>query len=215
VLRWYERPIAWWRRHPWIPVWVAVALTPAVLLGLRVLDDGAIALRAQPSLVMMIVLLLALVAVAVHASAPRSLPRALVAGGSALVVAAFLVLPMIQVIGQRPCPDRMGTDRGLQVSGQMFDAWRGGARPPVRVWMTAGVAEAWQTRLRGLTVLDYKLEDSGCWERLAPVDTGTTWHEYRVTVRRGDGDRFSKIVTVHTRATRDGWRIADVEGLEP
>jgi hypothetical protein len=196
-------------------VWVAVALTPAALLSLRLVDDSAIALLVQPILAVMTVLFLVIVAAAVRTSAPRSLPRTLLAGGGALLAAALLVLPMTQVIGHRPCPDRMGSDRGLHVSTQMLDAWRSSGGPPAHVWMTTGLADGWRTRVRGLALLDYKLEDSGCWERLAPVTTSQTWHEYRVTVRRGDGDRFSKIVTVHTRAARDGWRIADIEGPEP
>lgn len=193
-------------------MWIAVALTPAALLCLRLLDDSAIALLVQPILAVMIVLFLAIVAAAMRTSVARSVPRTLLAGGGALLGAALLVLPMMQVIGQRPCPDRMGADRGLQATTQMFDAWRSGGRPPSQVWTSAAVADKWRERIRGLALLDYKLEDSGCWERLAPVTTRKTWHEYRVTVRQGDGDRFSKIVTVHTRATRGSWSIAEIEG---
>jgi pimeloyl-ACP methyl ester carboxylesterase len=67
-------------------------------------------------------------------------------------------------------------------------------------------------RVEKLVLLDYRLMESGCWERLAPVPTRTTWHEFRVTVEQSDGERLSKLVTVHTRAARDGWRIADVDG---
>ena len=123
-------------------------------------------------------------------------------------------LPMSHVIGQRACPEHMGVDRGVQVSSQMLDAWRNGERPSVAVWNDLGVADAWRMQIAGLRLIDYKLEDSGCWERLAPVTTTRTWHQFRVTVQRGDGERFSKVVTVHTRAARDGWRVAEIEGLE-
>src|SRR5207245_2480294 len=117
----------------------------------------------------------------------------------------LLALPTIHVIGQRSCPEWMGVDRGIQVSGQMFDAWRKGELPPPEVWAGTAVAEAWKARVAKLRLIDYKLMDSGCWERLSPVTTGKTWHEFRVTVQQGDRDRFSKMVTVYTRATRHGW----------
>jgi hypothetical protein len=195
-------------------VWVAVLLTPGALLALRVVDDSAIALLVQPIIGVMVVVFLVIVAAAVRKSAANSLPRTLAGGCGALLAVALVVVPMTQVIGQRSCPDRMGPDRGLQVSAQMFDAWRRGGTPPADVWTSPAVADAWRTRARALTLLDYSLVDSGCWERLAPVTTDKTWHEYRVTVRRDTGDGFSKIVTVHTSAAHNGWVISDVEGPE-
>jgi hypothetical protein len=214
ALEWYERPFAWWRRHAWTPVWIAVVLTPAALLALRLIDDTTVALLVPSALVLTVLLFLAIVGTAVRTSARRSLPRALVGGGGAVLAAALLALPMTHVIGQRACPEHMGPDRGVQVTTQMFDAWRKAAPPPADIWTSAAVADAWKARVDKLALVDYKLVESGCWERLAPVTTGQTWHEFRVTVRRGDGDRFSKIVTVYTRAARDGWAIAEIEGLE-
>ncbi len=201
----------WWRRHAWIPVWIAVFLTPAALLSLRLIDDTSFALVLPPLLIGMIVLFVATLAVAVRASATRSVPRAVAGGASALLAAGLLALTMIHVIGQRSCPEHMGVDRGIQVSAQMLDAWRKGEAAPADVWASAAVADAWRARVGKLTLIDYKVVDSGCWERLAPVATKRTWHEFRVTVQQGD-DRFSKVVTVHTRATRWDWRITEVEG---
>jgi hypothetical protein len=215
VRRWYERPFAWWGRHGWIPAWITVFLTPAALLALRLIDDTAVALLVEPALIVMVVVFLAIVGVAVRTSARRSLPRALAGGGGALLAAGLLALPTIHVIGQRSCPEWMGADRGLQVTTQIFDAWRKGEPPPADVWAAHAVAEAWKARVGTLTLVDYKLTDSGCGERLAPVTTKKTWHEFRVTVQQGDGDRFSKLVTVHTRAARGGWTIAEFAGLEP
>src|SRR5438309_1831459 len=79
-LRWYERPSVWWRRHAWIPVWIAIVLTPAALLSLRLIDDTGFALVLTPLLIGMIVLFLAMLAVAVRASATHSVPRALAGG---------------------------------------------------------------------------------------------------------------------------------------
>ena len=203
----------WWRRHAWIPVWIAIVLTPAALLSLRLIDDTGFALVLTPLLIGMIVLFLAMLAVAVRASATHSVPRALAGGGGALLAAGLLALAMIHVIGQRSCPERMGVDRGIQVAAQMLDAWRKGEAAPADVWARAAAADAWRGRVGKLTLIDYKVVDSGCWERLAPVATKRTWHEFRVTVQQGD-DRFSKVVTVHTHATRGDWHITEVEGPE-
>ena len=203
----------WWRRHAWIPVWITVFLTPAALLSLRLIDDTSVALVLPPLLIVMIVLFLAMLAVAVRASVTRSVPRAVAGGGSALLAAGLLALAMIHVIGQRSCPERMGVDRGIQVAAQMLDAWRKGEAAPADVWASAAVADAWRSRVGKLTLIDYKVVDSGCWERLAPVATERTWHEFRVTVQQRDG-RFSKVVTVHTHVTRGNWHITEVEGPE-
>jgi len=116
-----------------MPVWVTVALTPIALLCLRLVDDSPLAVIVQPVVSLIIVMLLVAVAAAVRANASHSLSRTLAGGGGALLAAALLVLPMTQVIGQRPCSDRMGSDRGLLVSRRLFDAWRsGGLRRPTR-----------------------------------------------------------------------------------
>jgi hypothetical protein len=195
-------------------VWGAVLLTPAVLLSLRVVDDSDIAVLVQPILGVMILVFLGIVAVAIRRSASVSPLRTLAGTVGALLAVAVIAVPMTHVIGQRSCPERMGPDRGLQVSAQMFEAWRRGGALPAELWASPALADEWRARARPLTLLDYKLVDSGCWERLAPVTTDKTWHEYRVTVRRGDADAFSKVVTVHTGAARGGWAISGVEGPE-
>ena len=195
-------------------MWLAVVLTPVVLLGLRLLDDTAVGVVVYAIVALLIVAFLGIVALAVRRSIGRSRVRALSGGGGALLVAALLVLPMLHVIGHRACPEHMGVDRGLQASSQLFDAWRKGGPPPAQVWTTDDVGTSWKVRVDKLALLDYRLTDSGCWERLAPVSTSDTWHEYRVTVQRG-AERFSKVVTVHTRAARGGWAVTDVDGPEP
>jgi hypothetical protein len=192
-----------------------VLLIPGTLLALRIVDDTDAAALVSPTVVVTILLFLLIVGVAVRTSAARSLPRAITGGAATLIVAALFVLPMVQVIGRRPCPERLGPDRGLQVGTLVFDAWRNRQAPPASVWQSASVSRAWSARVEKLVLLDYRLMESGCWERLAPVPTRTTWHEFRVTVQRRDGDRFSKVITVHTRATRGEWHIADIEGPEP
>ena len=189
-------------------------LTPGLLFGLRLLDDSALALVLEPLLVVLALVFLVIVAAAARRSAGHSLPRAVAGAAGALILVALIVWPMTHVFGQRSCPDRMGPDRGLQVSLRMLDAWQGGKTPPVDIWTSPAVADAWQKRARTITLVDYKLIDSGCWERLAPVTTGQTWHQFRATVRQGAGDGFSKTLTVHTSAAWGGWTISEVEGPE-
>jgi hypothetical protein len=198
-----------------VPVWIAVFLTPAALLSLRLIDDTGVALLVPGLLAAMVVIFLAVLAVAVRASATRSMGRALGGGASAVAAAALLALPMIHVIGQRACPEWMGADRGTEASMQMLEAWRRAEAAPAALWEDWAEAEAWKARAGRSELLDYKHVSSGCWERLAPVASTKTWHEFRVTVREPDGDRFSKTVVVHTRATREGWRISEVDGPGP
>ena len=190
-------------------------LTPAVLFALRLADDTDAAVLVSPVIVVTALLFLLILGIAVRASAARSMSRALSGGAAALIVAGLLVLPMIQVIGRRACPERMGPDRGLQAASHVFDGWRNHQAPPATLWQNASVAREWSARIDKLVLMDYRLVESGCWERLAPVTTRTTWHEFRVTLQRPDGDRFSKLITVHTRASRGEWRVAEIEGPEP
>jgi hypothetical protein len=195
-------------------LWVLVLLTPVALLSLRVIDDSALALLIQPLLVVMVLVLLVALGMALRRSLPRSSTRAVLGGVGALLAAGLLALPMIHVIGQRLCPERMGADRGVEVSLQMMEAWRKGEPAAGEVWADGGIASTWGPRAEGITLLDYKLVDSGCWERLAPVITDKTWHEFRVTVREGENDPFSRTIVVHTSATYGGWKIAGVEAGE-
>jgi hypothetical protein len=196
-------------------VWVAVFLTPAALLSLRLIDDTGLALLVPAVLVAMIVLFAAMLVIAVGTSAPSSISRAFGGAASAVLTAILLTLPMVHVIGQRACPDRMGADRGAETSMRMLEAWRRGEPAPSDVWASADAADDWKPRAAQSALRDYRLVASGCWERLSPVTTTKTWHEFRVTVQQGDGEAFSKTLTVHTRATRDGWRIVGVSGPDP
>ncbi|HEV8583782.1 MAG TPA: hypothetical protein VGT02_02325 [Methylomirabilota bacterium] len=214
-IRWWERPGIWWGRHAWIPLWIAVFLTPAALLSLRVIDDRGVALLVPTLLMVMILFLLLVLIVFVRTTASRSMFRALAGGGSAVLATILLALPMIHVIGQRQCPEWMGPDRGVETSLQVLEAWRRGEAPPRELWVTPSGVDEWKPRAERSTLLDYKLLDSGCWERMAPVASKKTWHEFRVTVQKGDGDPFSKMLTVHTSATRDGWRISEIDGPDP
>jgi len=89
--------------------------------------------------------------------------------------------------------------------GEADDAvWRGGAAAP-----------GWRDTVRGIRLIDYQLVDSGCWERVAPVDVTRTWHEFRVTIEASEREPISKVVVVHTTTERGEWKITSVEGPLP
>jgi hypothetical protein len=210
----YAKPFGWWSKHPWIVLWVCVFLTPAAMLTLRVLDDTDAANLVRPLLTAFIAFAVVALTTAVVIGLPRAPMRALVGGAAAIAGIVILLMPMLHVIGQRFCPARMGTDRGIQTSAAMLEAWKTGEGLP-DVWSRAEVGEDWRRRAADLALLEYRLVDSGCWERMAPVTTTRTWHEFRVTVRQGETDPLSKLLTVHTVAAGTGWRIAEVEGPQP
>jgi hypothetical protein len=210
----YAAPFVWWSRHPWVVLWACVFLTPPAMLTLRVLDDTDWARLVRPLLGVFGVIFVVALTVALMLGVRRSAIRALAGGIGALLGVALLLVPMLHVIGQRFCPARMGTDRGIQTSAEMLEAWKSGAGLP-EVWSSSDVGEDWKRRAADLALLEYRLVDSGCWERMAPVATTRTWHEFRVTVRQGDTDPLSKILTVHTVAAGAGWKIAEVEGPQP
>ena len=47
--------------------------------------------------------------------------------------------------------------------------------------------------------------ESGCFERVAPIDGRHTWHDFRVTIREGERAPLSKIVVVRTAREGEGW----------
>jgi len=211
---WYAVPLVWWSKHPWLVLWACVLLTPEAMLSLRVLDDTDWAALVRPAAGVFGVLFVVALTVALMLGVRRSPGRTFAGATAALLGAMLLLLPMLHVIGQRFCPARMGTDRGIQTSAEMLEAWKNATGLP-DVWDSAAVGDDWKRRAGDLALLDYRLVDSGCWERLAPVATTRTWHEFRVVVRQGDTDPLSKILTVHTVAAGTGWKIAEVEGPQP
>ena len=46
------------------------------------------------------------------------------------------------------------------------------------------------------------------------MTTCMTWLQFRMSVQVADGVRLSMLVTVHTHAARNGWRVAEVDGPE-
>ena len=81
--------------------------------------------------------------------------------------------------------------------------------------MNAQADAGWHERAGAVSLVDYQLVETGCWERVAPIDGSRTWHEFRVTVQGRDQAALSKSVVVHTAAGPDGWKITAIEGPLP
>ena len=211
----YAAPFAWWAAHPWIVVWMCVFLSPFAVILLRLVDDlGYRALVAPLQWTAIGVLVIALV-IGVAVTARRSALRA--ASGLAFAIGGLLllVLPTTNVVlGRTACPPRAGGELGLSTAVAVVEAWRQGNGGDA-VWAGGEASAAWQERVGAGRLEDFRLIDSGCWERVAPVRESPTWHEFRVTVREGTFVPLSKILLVHV-ATEDGvWKVTGVDGPLP
>ena len=85
----------------------------------------------------------------------------------------------------------------------------------LEAWVDGIRARDRATLGRAVTLLEYQLVGSGCWERVAPIDATRTWHEFRVTVRGSGRAALAKSVVVHTAVGSDGWKITAIEGPLP
>jgi len=209
------RPFLWWNAHPWVIAWVAVFLAPAGVLALRFVDEYGYEHFVEP-LQWTLVGLLALVLVrAVLFSAGRSMVRLVLGVAAAAGALGLLLWPVTQVtLGRVICPARGGTDLGVQSAAVAIEAWRRGEAGDA-AWHAADPDPAWREKARAISLLDYQLVESGCFERAAPIDTHHTWHDFRVTIREGDGAPLSKVVVVRTAVEGDGWKITGIEGPLP
>ena len=159
-------------------------------------------------------LLAASLGVAAAARARRS-PVLAVGLAGALAAAGLLLWPVTRVtLGRAPCPPRAGPDLGAPVAAAALEAWRGGVTGDTG-WRAGRADPAWTARARAAGLLDFSLVETGCWERVAPVDGSRTWHEFRATVRAGEDNPLSKIVVVHTARGDAGWKITAIEGPLP
>jgi hypothetical protein len=209
------RPFVWWRSHPWIVVWAVVLAIPLVAVALRLLDESEHEGFVAPLAWTFAGLLAAALAMAAAARGRRSPARAALGLAGALAVAGILLWPVTQVtLGRTPCPSRAGPNLGVPVAAAALAAWREGKAGDAG-WRDGRADAAWSARARGYGVLEYSLVESGCWERVAPVDGSLTWHEFRVTVQTGKDNPLSKIVVVHTARDGEGWKITAIEGPLP
>jgi hypothetical protein len=211
----YAAPFAWWTAHPWPVLWAFVLLAPVAALALRVLDEAALTAVVTPAAWGLVLLFAIALALALMASARRSALRLVLGGVGALVTLAVLLWPVTRVtLGRTICPARAGPDLGAGVAASALEAWQGG-NDGDGGWRQGRPDDTWQERTRAAGLVDYQLLATGCWERVAPIDTSRTWHEFRVTVQDGDREPLSKTVVVHTDAGGDGWKITAIEGPLP
>jgi hypothetical protein len=217
VRRWARlaRPFVWWHEHPWIVVWALIPAIPLVAVALRLLDESAHAALVGPTAWAFGALLVAALAVAGAARARRSPVRLALGLAGALAAAGLLLWPVTRVtLGRAPCPLRAGPDLGAPIAASALEAWRAGASGDA-AWRGGRADPAWTQRARSAGLIDFSLEETGCWERIAPVDGTRTWHEFRATIRAGADNPLSKVVVVHTARGDEGWKITAVEGPLP
>lgn len=209
------RPFVWWAAHPWIVVWTLVFLAPAAVVALRALDESGLATLVRPLAWCLAALFVMALVLAMLVSARRSVTRLVLGTVGALATLAAVLWPVTQVtLGRTACPPRAGADLGVPVASAAIDAWQHGV-PGDEGWRNARADDAWRDRSRAVTVLEYRLAETGCWERAAPIDATRTWHEFRVTVRDGTQTALSKSVVVHTAVGSNGWKITAIEGPLP
>jgi hypothetical protein len=208
-------PFRFWRRHPWVAVWAGVFLAPGAVLLLRIADESGLERLVQPLEWLFIAVFGVALALAANFSLHRSLARLGIGVVSALVAAAVLLWPVTHVVlGRVNCPPRAGRDLGVMIAAGAIDVWQRG-QPGGEGWRTGEADIGWIERSRAIRLLDYQLVESGCWERVAPIDASRTWHDFRVTIQEGDRQPLSKVVVVHTTAVGDGWKITAIEGPLP
>jgi hypothetical protein len=211
----FAAPFLWWGRHPWVIVWTCVFLAPGAMLLLRAVDEAGLERVVLPLEVLFIALFVLVLLRGALASARRSLTRLVLGTGSALVALLFLLWPVLWVtLGRVSCPPRAGADLGVPASAAALDAWlRGDAADAA--WQGGEAAAGWRDKARAITLQNYQLVETGCWERVAPIDASRTWHDFRVTIKEGERAPLSKVVVVHTASAGDGWKITGIEGPLP
>jgi hypothetical protein len=205
----------WWRRRPWAVVWVLVLLAPLAVALLRVLEESGGEKLLVPTAWGLGLLFVAVLIVAVLSSLPRSTGRAVLGAVGALVALAVLLWPVINVtLDHTPCPPRAGVDLGVPAAVSLLASWERGEADDAS-WRGGTPEPGWREKVRETKLIDYQLVDSGCWERVAPVDVSRTWHEFRVTIEASEREPLSKVVVVHTASGRGDWKITSVEGPLP
>ena len=208
-------PFAWWAAHPWVVLWVLVFLAPASALLLRVIDESDFRVAVQPVGWGLFALFVVALALAVVASARRSVLRLVFGTVAALATLGVLLWPVTHVtFGRTFCPARAGNDLGTRVAAGALDAWQASAGGDSS-WQRGQADAVWRERTRTTNLVDYQLVESGCWERIAPLDGTHTWHEFRITVSEPERASLLKTVRIHTAAGGDGWKITAIEGPLP
>jgi hypothetical protein len=207
--------LGWWSRHPWVIVWACVFLAPGAVVLLRAADEEGLDRFLLPAEVALVAFFAFVLLRGVLASARRSLARLALGVAGALVALMVLLWPVIWVTrGRVSCPPRAGTDLGVQTSAVALDAWLRGEAGDA-AWHGGTPDPRWRDKARAITLMDYQLVETGCWERVAPIDGSRTWHDFRVTIKEGERQPLSKILIVKTAAEAGGWKITGIDGPLP
>lgn len=194
---------------------MCVFLSPFVVILLRLVDDMGYRALVAPLQWTAIGVLVIVLVMGVAVTARRSALRA--ASGLAFAIGGLLllVLPTTNVVlGRTVCPPGRGGELGLSTAVAVVEAWRR-AEAGDAIWSGGEASPAWRERISRVRLEDFRLVDSGCWERVAPVRESPTWHEFRVTVREGTRAPLSKILLVHVAAEGGTWKVTGVDGPLP
>jgi hypothetical protein len=192
-----------------------VCLSPVAVLTLRVVDESGSSRLVTPLAWLFAVSFALAVLVGLLVTLERSTLRAAAGLVVSVVAVVTLVVPLFRVtLGRTACPPRIGPDTGLDAAVVVMDAWKNGEAAPA-MWQRGEADPSWRERARRITLIDYRLVDSGCWERVAPIATSSTWHEFRVTVQQPDGMFLSKTVLLHMEKESTTFRVAAVDGPLP
>jgi hypothetical protein len=211
----YAVPFVWWTAHPWLVVWMAVFLSPFVVVVLRLLDDAGHEGLVGPLQWLSIGVFVIALLIGVATTSRRSAVRAMTGFAFAVAGVLLLVLPTTHVVlGRTECPPRAGQELGLGTAIGVVEAWRKGEAGDA-VWSGGEASAAWKEKVGQLRLEEFRLVDSGCWERVAPVRESPTWHEFRVIVREGTVAPLSKILLVHVASEGGRWKVTGIDGPLP
>ena len=145
---------------------------PAAVFLLRVLDESGYDGLLVPIEWALAALFVAVLVVAVLSTVQRSAVRAVLGVVAVLAVLVVLLWPLTRVtLDHTPCPARAGVDRGVPAAVSALASWERGEADDT-AWRGGTAAPGWRDTVRGIRLIDYQLVDSGCWERVAPVDVG-------------------------------------------
>ena len=211
----FALPFVWWSAHPWVFVWACVFLGPAGVLLLRVVDESGLERVVTPLQWTLLGIFAVVLLRGILFSAQRSALRLVLGLAAVLGAVALLLWPVTRVtLGRVTCPARAGTDLGLAVAATAIGAWQRADAGAV-AWHNGVPDPEWREKARTINLFDYQFVESGCFERVAPIDGRHTWHDFRVTIREGERAPLSKIVVVRTAREGEGWTITAIEGPLP
>lgn len=194
---------------------MCVVLSPIVVVLLRLLDDAGYDAIVAAVRWFAIGVVVITVVLAVSVTSRRSVVTAVSHLAFAIAGLLLLILPTTHVVlGRTECPPRAGEELGRGTAVAVLEAWSKGDTIDA-VWSGGAASPAWKQKVGTLRLDQFVAVQSGCWERLAPVKTSSTWHEFRVVVREGTLEPLSKLVVVRVANEGGAWKVIGVDGPLP